>query len=207
MLERIAQVSGEVRQLAADHGTEAALERIASAYREQTGTDGHVLHYLPSEQLLALLSTRGELDTARSLYLAELLTLEADLVGDRDATDPQVAKALDLYLEAISGDRELIDEYAARVEKLIERLEDLELAVLTERRIFEFYLARGAYAAAEDRLFSLLDRVGPDPELVARGRRFYLELQALPDSELSRGGLPASEVEEGLRALEKLANE
>ncbi len=179
-----------------------ALAEINRAYRANTGSGRDIIHLLPSEQLIDLLGSSGTVDAEKCLIIAELLRIETEVLAARDAqASPALSlKSLDLLLEALLAEDSLVPDYAGQVTSLEETLEDYSLPPGTERRLFEFHALRGAYAEAEDRLFGLLER-GPDPELLARGRRFYGALLAQSDELLERGGLPRDEVEEGLAAL------
>ena len=181
-----------------------ALAELDRAYRANTGSGGDIIHLLPSEQLIDLLGSSGTVDAEKCLIIAELLRVEAEVLEARDAqvSPALLLKSLDLLLEALLAEDTLLPDYTARVEALEEKLEDYSLPPGTERRLFEFHALRGAYAEAEDRLFGLFERTR-DPELLARGRRFYGALLAQSDEALERGGLPRGEVEEGLAALEK----
>ena len=181
-----------------------ALSEVNRAYRANTGSGREIIHLLPSEQLIDLLGSSGVVDAEKCLLIAELLRVETEVLEARDGEAPPalLLKSLDLLLEALLAEDTLLPDYAARVEFLEKALEDYSLPPSTERRLFEFYALQGAYAEAEDWLFRLLEGSGSDPELLARGRRFYGALLAQSDELLEQGGLPRNEVEEGLAALE-----
>lgn len=62
----------------------------------------------------------------------------------------------------------------------------------------------GDFAGAEDAIFKVLKLVGPQPEVLARGRQLYRELLKKDDAELIAGNLPRDEVEESLAELEAM---
>lgn len=62
----------------------------------------------------------------------------------------------------------------------------------------------GEFAGAEDALFKVLKLVGPQGEVLARGRQLYRALLTKDDAELIAGNLPRDEVEESLAELEAM---
>lgn len=67
-----------------------------------------------------------------------------------------------------------------------------------------FSEALGHFAAAEDALFKALKLIGPQAEILTRGRQFYTELLTLDDDALEAGNLPRDEVLDSLAELEGL---
>ena len=63
-----------------------------------------------------------------------------------------------------------------------------------------YYEQQGAYAAAEDVLFDMLEDDDSDAAR-ATGREFYSRMLSLTDDELEAGELPRDEVTEGLARL------
>lgn len=63
----------------------------------------------------------------------------------------------------------------------------------------------GDFGGAEDALFRVLRLVGPDPQVLARGRALYNHLLTLDDATLAAGNLPREEVVDSLAELESLA--
>ena len=204
VIEQMAKTIVTVTTLKERAQFDEALAEVNRAYRANTGSGREIIHLLPSEQLIGLLGSSGVVDAEKCLLISELLRVEADVLEARDgeASPALRLKSLDLLLEALLAEDTLLPGYAAQATALEGKLEDYSLPPGTERRLFEFYALQGAYAEAEDWLFRLLERAGSDPELLARGRRFYGALLALPDEALEQGGLPRDEVEEGLAALE-----
>jgi len=66
------------------------------------------------------------------------------------------------------------------------------------------YEATGQFAKAEDALYSILDAVGGDPEVVGFGRAFYERILRRSDAALLAGNLPRGEAEQGLDELNRL---
>lgn len=204
MMERIEQIILTVTALKEESRFDEALAEIEGTTRESTGSGLDVIHLLPSEGLVDLLSSAGTINAERCLLIAELLRLEEGVREARgEAASPaRLLKAFDLLLEALLAEEALLPAYSSRVAPLYAKLEAFELPPQTERRMFEFAALRGDFAEAENRLFSLLQTCGPDAELLARGRRFYRALLEQSDATLEAGGLPRDEVREGLHGLE-----
>lgn len=72
----------------------------------------------------------------------------------------------------------------------------------TKRSIWRWHERQGIYADAEDVLYELLDEHAITGK---EGRSFYARLEQLEDVALERGGLPRSELREGLEAWNKRA--
>ena len=182
---------------------EKAETSLKDAYRKHTGTEAALFRQLPSDQLLSVLSSAGVLDREKAYLIATLFETEVKLqekVGEGSPVGLQL-KALDLYLEAALAELD-VDDLNDKIVSLSAELSEFVLPAATEWRLFEFEVMQRRYAEAEDRLFGLLRDLGPTPEVVRRGRRFYQGLQALSEEKLVAGGLPPGEVEEGRGAFE-----
>ncbi|HEX7021908.1 MAG TPA: DUF6483 family protein [Trueperaceae bacterium] len=204
MVEKMAETVAAILTLNRQGDVAGARELLDQAYREQTGSEAQLLHLLPSEQLLDLLSSAGALDVEKTLIIAELLQLDGDVRAEagESAPSPLALKSLDLSVEALLAAPDLLVRLADKVDGRIGTLSGYALPPATQRRLFEYYALAGQYARAEDQLFELLE-VAPTGELVARGRRFYHALGGLSDEALAAGGLPRAELEEGMHSLER----
>jgi len=186
-------------EAAAGAAARALLDR---AYRRHLGTASEVVQRLPSDELLAVISTTGRVDAERAFLTAALLEVdaavgEADLDPDRDAA--LRLRALDLYAEAGVA-RVGVDDLGERVRRLRADLRSHVLPEASYGRLLRWYLQDGRFAVAEDLLFEWLDEHGPSATLRAVGERLYDDLEATSDERLEAGELPRDEVHEG-RAL------
>ncbi len=77
----------------------------------------------------------------------------------------------------------------------------------SEMNLVAFCEAGGDFAGAEDALFRVLKLVGPQAEVLARGRQLYQALLRLDDAALEAGNLPRDEVEESLGEIERMIAE
>ena len=202
-LEQLAEVVRALGGLGDPNGVARVEATLQEAYREHTGADAALFRSLPSDQLLSVLSSAGVLDREKSFLLATLFGAEAALArakGERAPVALQL-KAFDLYLEAALAELDA-EELDTNIAETRLELADFVLPEATQWRVLEYDTLRGRYADAEDGLFALLETFGPSDPLKARGRAFYRALQAKPDAALNAGGLPRTEVDEGLATFE-----
>ena len=112
--------------------------------------------------------------------------------------------SLGLFLEALLNRGAFVSaDLLEKIEQLIEQTEQTSLSAGVRGRLFQYFAERGCFARAEDVLFAWLET--NDPAAYMNGRAFYEKLLRLDDSELDRGDLPRTEVEEGLRDLTRRA--
>ena len=84
------------------------------------------------------------------------------------------------------------------IETLRTRLDGQVLPLSTMTLLFQYYERYGAFAKAEDMLFHMRDDYPEAPEIKTSGLHFFEQLLNREDGLLEAGGLPRSEVEEGL---------
>ncbi len=206
MTERLEQTLIQVDSLTTQGRVDEALAMINTAYRESTGSDAQMVHRLSTADLLNLLSTTGVLEVEKCLLMGELLYAETRVKESQgvSVSAQDYLKMIELYLHALTAEAGLIPHYQAKVTRLLDVLGDLPY--MTERRLFEYFALKGDFAAAEDRLFDLLEQA-PQDELLERGLEFYQHLLTLSDGELEAGNLPRGEVEESLASLQAMRKE
>lgn len=119
--------------------------------------------------------------------------------------------ALHLLLALSAASWETEDDIPT-VDDLLERLSGFVLPSATYRQLISHFERQGAYADAEDILFTWLENQetavlaggsiqGPAP--IETGIAFYQRLLQKEDEELANGNLPREEVESGLADLEE----
>ncbi len=181
-------------------------QQVAGLYPAFLGTSAALVDMLGIDDLLGVISSAGYLDGERAYLLsalldaeAEALTAETELTGsaDPERVDALRARALVLMLEAGAtglGEKDVRE----RVTRLTESLPPASLGERYWERLHRCEAGQGEYAAAEDALFTWL-AAAPDQaaEVELHGLAFYRQLAALEDSDLERGGLPRSELDEG----------
>jgi hypothetical protein len=203
-LEELTEVIKALLSLHSPQTITQAEEALKKAYQQHTGSSADLFRQLPTDQLLAVLSSAGVVDREKAYLLASLFYVEAELQLAK-GLEPSVAmqlKALDLYLEAATDDvdAEDLDE---RIAALLEHLADFVLPEATQWRRFNYAQYTGKYSDAEDKLFDLLGEYGASETVKHYGRSFYKRLLQSSDDDLEKGGLPRTEVEEGREAFEQ----
>ncbi len=207
MTERLEQTLAEVEHLTAHGRSDEALTLINTAYRENTGSDAQMVHRLSTADLLNLLSTTGVLEVEKSLLMGELLYAEANVKASQgaDVSAQDYLKMLELYLHALTTEAGLIPFYDVKVARLVDMFGALPL--ITERLVFEYEALKGDFAAAEDRLFEMLEAYPGNFELIDWGFGHYKRWLELPDERLEAGNLPKDEVRESLASLRAMRGE
>lgn len=163
---------------------------------------------LSDEDLLQMLSVGGVPNLESVAIIAAFLQEEADLLhetGHAGDAIPRYEKSLRLLVYAyreggpIKGLR-----MEARIREMIGRLGPYEITSGTKRSVWAWHESQGQFADAENMLYELYDEQAVTSE---DGRSFYERLERLEDERLERGGLPRSELREGLEQWIKLAGE
>ncbi|MFO8149316.1 MAG: DUF6483 family protein [Trueperaceae bacterium] len=191
---------------------DAARELLDRAYRRHLGVAGEVVRRLPSDQLLAVISTTGRVDGERAFLTAALIEVDAAMPGGGvapvaeaspvvlDGGPTRVAllrlRALDLYTEAGAA-RVGVADLPERVRRLRAALLEHVLPEASYGRLLRFFVHEGRFAAAEDLLFEWLEEHGATADLRAAGEGLYDDLEAESDERLLAGELPRDELAEG----------
>ena len=193
----------------------AARELLDRAYRRHLGVAGEVVRRLPSEQLLAVISTTGRVDGERAFLTAALMEVDAAMpanetapaaAGAGPARAPAGAgparapvlrlRALDLYTEAGTA-RVGVADLPERVRRVRAALLDHVLPEPSYARLLRYFVHEGRFAVAEDLLFEWLEEHGATAALRAAGEGLYDGLEVEPDERLIAGELPRDELAEG----------
>jgi hypothetical protein len=200
---------------------EAARELLDRAYRRHLGVAGEVVRRLPSDQLLAVISTTGRVDGERAFLTAALIEVDASMPGgaaapalaggEAPAAPPggeaaQVSpgarapllrlRALDLYTEAGAA-RVGVADLPERVRRVRAALLEHVLPEASYGRLLRYFVHEGRFAAAEDLLFEWLEEHGATAALRAAGEGLYDGLETESDERLLAGELPREELAEG----------
>ncbi|MBW6455767.1 MAG: hypothetical protein K0A98_07755 [Trueperaceae bacterium] len=202
----------------------AARGLLDRAYRRHLGVAGEVVRRLPSDQLLAVISTTGRVDGERAFLTAALIEVDAAMPGGEGASPPAGGdtapapsageatavssadgaarapllklRALDLYTEAGVA-RVGVADLPERVRRLRAALLEHLLPEASYGRLLRYFVHEGRFAAAEDLLFEWLEEHGATPTLRAAGEGLYDDLEAESDERLLAGELPRDELAEG----------
>jgi hypothetical protein len=203
MLEQLGEIWAEVVGQLTRGEDAGALERIEQGYRDLVHLDRDLVHKT-GEDFLILAVTVGKVgDIDRSIALCDLLRLEAQVhqrAGDEELRRSCLTKALNVLLEsALRLSHGSSQMHTDRIEALLAETRPFDHSTSTLWRIFTYHELRGAFAAAEDALYELIEL---DAEtFTEQAHEFYVRLSSLPDHELERGGLSRAEVREAMEDL------
>lgn len=210
LIEQFSRTLGELTGLKQQQKPQQALAAIDELLQGLMRLNSRTIDALSEQDLLALMSTNGMIESEKLLIVARLLKEEGDIYaaqGDSQASGRRHLKALNLFLAAArtGADTKLVD-YHAEIDELTERLRGFELPVATQRELWRYFEAAGRYADAEDVLFELLDAEA-DERLIAEGLQFYERLLAKDDAELAAGRLPRDEIGDAVEQLQAMRHE
>ncbi|MCA9837481.1 MAG: hypothetical protein KC422_11205 [Trueperaceae bacterium] len=197
-IEQLAEVIRALLRVQSPLTLQQAERAIAEAYEKHAASSASLFRQLPTDQLLAIISSVGQVDKEKAYLFASLFYAEAELQkvkGEEVSTALQL-KALDLFLEAAIDDVDAEDVHE-RIADLRHKLSDFILPEATDWRLFDYAQYSGKFAEAETCLFEMIDQYGITDALQTKGNAFYKRLLAMKDTELEQGGLPRDEVEEG----------
>jgi len=186
----------------ADAAIDAEFQRLLSA--------GAVAAVQMSETELLAKLIQGEPTQVvhhKALLLTTLLSEAGGLAMEQNrAADGRACylKGLNLLLETLAraDDWELPD-FVPKVEVFLNALQDSALPLETQARLMQHYERVGAFGKAEDALYAMLEANPNEPRLLDFGIAFYQRLKSQPDTSLTAGNLPRSELEAGLAELER----
>ncbi len=178
------------------------MQDLEGLFLRYTGLEAGFAERLDGMDLLEIFSDSAE-GAGKALVAAEIWSFMAENLlnsGRVDRSDHLRRLSIELYAAAMRRDPEFADTKS--LYRALVVLESLPLArwtlAVAEAAAFLFEKGR-KFARAEDALFMLLDRdVEGAPQAA---EQFYYRMLRLDDAELTAGGLPREEVEEGLREV------
>jgi hypothetical protein len=200
-------------RLIKDRQFEVAQMVLDQAYRQLIGLSPEVaLERSPSDLIARLrFDETPAAGRDKCLALATLLRASGDVVaaqGDGATAAEAYHKSLLLLLDSVLRDPSLaLPDGVPTVEALDADLASYALPAATQRELLLYYEQAGAYAKAEDIIWSMLQSAPGDCTIVEAGRALYARLQLLDDAALSAGNLPRDEVDGGLADLDAYAGE
>lgn len=204
LVEEMTQVISKVFGLKQQKKHTEALWEIDEMLSRRFRLNSKLLHSLSAADIVQLFRSGGIVEADKLQSAARLLEEEADIYLDMNRLDEGntlLLKALHLYLSAsIHGGNPHLLELPHRIRNLFERVRSYGLPDATERLYFAYTEQEGEYAAAEDSLYRLLGREALE---YREGKLFYERLLIINPEMLERGRLPLTEVQEGLKELER----
>ncbi len=197
-LDKLSEITKALLNVSQNTNLDEAEQAIQEAYVKHLASTGDVLRQLPTEQLLAVLSSAGSVDKEKAYLLASIFYAEIELekVKTKEVNTAKQLKALDLFLESAIDDVDATDIHE-RIAALNKDLSDFVLPEKTHWRFFDYAQYTGRFADAEDKLFDLVADYGASETAKQKGSAFYERLLNLKDKELETGNLPREEVLEG----------
>lgn len=208
LAERLGRFLARIIFLQETDQNEEALILIDEAFRQALGLTSVMINSLPEEALLAMLTPNDVLNVELCFYVAALLKAEGDVyanLGKQDESYYRHLKALNLFLELFLRGKSFdgLDLFS-NIDDLVKKLEEYELPLATNQKLFGYYEKAGRYARAEDILFEMLEAEDRPDSLLTQGVAFYHRLMAKSDDELLPGNLSRDELTEGLTQVQKM---
>jgi len=182
----------------------AAEQELDELYLANLGTSRSLIHRLGTEDLLDVLRSSGTVHAERAYVLGALLSTEAAILAAHAGADSGEAyaireSALDMLLEA--GAAQLGEpDLAERVEQLTAHVPQSEWPAERFERLLRYSTERGDFAAAENALFTWLERASSTEERLRAAdaaNDYYARLEGLEDADLEAGGFSRAEISEG----------
>lgn len=207
MVAEFIELLSRLRSLRKDQRWQEAQETADSQFERLLRANAATVSRWSDTELLATV-IQGEPTLAvrdKTLMVATLLKEAGEVAiaqGQGERGFALLVKGLHLLLNALGQpDRAEIPGFVPAIESFVLALGDSPLPLPTLGALMQHYERVGEFAKAEDALFAMLERHPGDPALVEFGKAFYLRLRGTSDEQLVAGGLPRSEVEEGLAEL------
>lgn len=208
MMQQISVFIAGVFRMRNDEDLETAYREVLSGYGHLTGLPASLVHGLSEEDLLTMLSARGELPIDRCIGLAELLREEGEILLADDRTDeawPRLIKSLRFYLEALAGEPDLSSVDLPGLDEVIAHISWYPVEAGTRALLMPYLEETGQFDKLENALTAWLETGDPIAQTAAV--ETYQRLLAKSDAELIIGGLTAGEVRAGLAELMQGAEE
>ena len=204
MIEQLSRVLVQIIFHKKNEDYDQAVVQINRALKSLVGLDPETIRSFSAEEIIRLLSLGDRFESEKCLIVAKLMKEDADILQLNNPNDQSVTrlykKALYLYLEALLAIPDFEEEsYLKDVSELIDKLQDYPITPTLKFKLFRYYEWCDQYAKAENLLYELVE--SDYPEIRSAGIEFYQRLYDKNDADLILGGLPRSEVEEGLREI------
>lgn len=204
LLDQLAQALARVLSLRDNNTPDEALGFLNRESERLIGIDGALLEVLTPDALRKMTAS-AEHTIVAARVLEEIALIREEQGLPHEATAAGV-KSFALYAAAVQIDAAAADDgYRERIIGFGDACAERGLTADELRELMHGYEALGAYGRAEDALFALVDSVESPQELLLLGLDFYTRLNGKADDELADGGLPRSEIPDGIQELRKKA--
>ncbi|RPH36106.1 hypothetical protein EHM92_05075 [bacterium] len=181
-----------------------ALLDIQTTGKTLLGIDGALARRLSPSQIMQLFGSDLTVAVPKSYVAAILFKEEADvraLMGEEEDSLQLYERSLTLLLDVLEWANEPVEpNHVQVIDEVLRKLKGYSLPVDLLDKQLGFHERMGQYDKAENLLYDILD---VKPEYKAEGMLFYKRLLEKKDEELEQGGLPRSEVIEGMEELRK----
>ena len=187
-----------------------ARQEINNAYRHLLNSEPDQIKKRSADKISEMLKYGGRAAAEKLLVAAELLREEAEIDESENGFNDDIfhllCKSFFLYIEAIQYNDDYIKkEYLEKIDTIIKKITQYELPDKIKFKLYQYNELIGRFDKAEDVLYELIE--AKYDNILTEGKAFYARLESLPDSKLSNGNLPRSEVMEGLVRIEKIEND
>ena len=179
-----------------------ALLDIQTTGKTLLGIDGEMARRLSPLQIMQLFGSDLTVAVPKSYVAAILFKEEADvrtLMGEEEEPTRLYLRSLTLLLDVYEWAKEPIEpDHPKIIDEVLGKLKDFVLPVDLLEKLFRFREERGEYDKAENVLYDIFE---VKPAFKVQGILFYKRLLEKKDEELEKGGLPRTEVQEGIAEL------
>jgi len=181
-----------------------ARRELEAAYKSLLGMSPGLAREFSDEQLIGMFGRDQDTVVLKSYILGSLIRQEGEiLVTEGKDASREFLHSLSLLLTAfLLAGNEAQEGHSSAIEEVVGHLCNVEIPPHIREKLLTYYDRRGRYDKAEDVLFELVES---DPGWVDNGIKFYERLLSRPDAELEGGGLPRSEVVEGMSELRRMS--
>lgn len=207
IVERFAQMLAQIQERLEAHQYAEAGADLDQAFLELVGAGPMQVAQLTETELLARLTLDGPTHVIRdkTYLLVALLQKAGQLHAVQGLVEQSQAcqlKALNLLLTLQLQDTDFeFPGFVPTIDQLRAELRDAPLPLSTLAALWRHYERIGAYARAEDMLFTLLEAEPDNAALLSEAKAFYERLLRQSDGSLVAGNLPRAEVSAGLAGL------
>ena len=180
----------------------AALAELNNITKEFFGLDLNFIDNISDKQLFDLIG-KNELLLPGNCYVFGVLMKEEgelfEIQGSKNRAINLYERSFSLFIEGLKNSPTIIEpDHLNKINLLILKLNEFEITIDTEEKLFFFYEFTGNYANAEDVIYNLIEY---DDTYIDKGVQFCERLLDKSDEELIGGNLPREEVEESLTSL------
>ncbi|QAY66892.1 DUF6483 family protein [Paenibacillus protaetiae] len=196
MIEQMTEAAGQIMQLRKEQKQAEAIQLIDDLLDKDFGLSSKLLRSLSDEDLVAVMTTNGVVQTDQLQAIALLFKQQGELyedLGQENEAYTRELQALQLFMRLTLLDAPTaIADSAKEAGELLDKLSDYELPIQTRMLEAEWHEATGRYDLAENTLYELLEDEGIDWQVIGS---FYSRIRLIDDDTLEEGGLPRDEVD------------